>query len=250
MKMIRNVVAGALACAMVAGSGASAFATEAAAEGPETLNTSGETPVYIDVDRAVLRVAVPVDLRLVASSAGGALTCPSDGAYGIWNYSTNVPVFVGKVEALYNEQVNPGGAQWRLVSDPALVGAYRETDGAELANVMVTLVAPDAKDDSYVLDTATAKLPGVGDTTPWRIERATAAAADGAEADAADGAEVDPAPGVQGTFFPINFLGEGCANSIVGDAHRANRMSTGDEATGIDPAAAFRVRFTITTARP
>lgn len=225
----------ALSAALVAGAAVPAFATDAGdTEGDQKLNNTADTPVYIDVERAVLRVAVPMDLRMVASSAGGPLTCPSDDVYGIWNYSTNTAVYVKQVEAVYNDAVNKDGVNWRLVTDPSLVGHYRETDGADLANLMITMVAPEAQGgaDAFALDASQPKIPA--GTRTWRIGKA----------DIADGSEA------QGVMFPLNFQKDGCANSIVRDARLANRLSQGDKELGIDPAAAFRLKFTITTARP
>lgn len=185
---------------------------------------SADTPVYLDVERAVLRVAVPMDVKMVAPAGGGSLACPSN--YGIWNCSTNVDVFVSKIEAAYSE-ANARGALWRIVDDSSLVGPGRETDGAELANVAITLRAQEAEGgaDEVALDAEAAVLPA----SAWRVARASS--------------EEDP------TFFPIAFA-EDSACSIVRDAERAYRMSEGDAALGIDAASAFRMKFTITTMRP
>lgn len=193
---------------------------------PAALGAEGsvDTPVYLDVERAVLRVAVPMDVKMVAPAGGGSLACPSN--YGIWNCSTNADVFVSKVEAAYSD-ANARGALWRIVDDGSLVGAGRETDGAELANVAITLRAQEAEGgaDEIALNASAPVLPA----SAWRIARAAS--------------EDEP------TFFPIAFT-EDSACSIVRDAERAYRMSEGDAALGIDAASAFRMKFTITTMRP
>ena len=223
----------AIGCALSAALAAAAPAAALADTG--TGSSTADTPVYLDVERAVLRVAVPMDLRLVAPAAGGALACPSDGVYGVWNYSTNTAVFINKVEAVYNERANAHGARWRLVDDASLVGPYRETDGAELANLMVVMEAPHAEGgaDAFTLDAEHPTMPAAD--SAWRIGKAQPAAAGAA---------------VEGVMFPLNFQADACASSIVRDAPQALRMSQGDAALGIDPAAAFRLRFPITTVRP
>ena len=60
----------AIGCALSAALAAAAPAAALADTG--TGSSTADTPVYLDVERAVLRVAVPMDLRLVAPAAGGA----------------------------------------------------------------------------------------------------------------------------------------------------------------------------------
>lgn len=184
---------------------------------------SADTPVYLDVERAVLRVAVPMDVQLVAPAGGGALACPTN--YRIQNLSTGTEVYVAGVEAVY-EDANRGGAYWRLVDDPALVGPGRETDGALLANALISL---RAEGDDGNADVTLRAGERISPASPWKIGRAAS--------------EDDPAT------LPIAFTAES-ACSIVRDAKLAFDMSQGDAAAGIDAAAAFRMKFTITTMRP
>ena len=197
---------------------------------------ASSTPVYIDVKKSNINVAVPLELRFVAETAGGELLCPSDGVYGVWNYSMNTAVYVNKVEVSYNEDANRDGENWLLTTDDTKVGSGVEADTANLGNIMVKLVAPDATGgaDSYVLDTENAKVPTRA--AAWRIEKSNTATND-------DGTYAT------GRAFPLNFEKASCLSSIVQDADAANLMSQGN---GADKAAAnaIRLKYTISTARP
>lgn len=194
------------------------------------------TPVYIDVKKSNINVAVPIELRLVAETAGGDLLCPSDGVYGVWNYSMNTAVYVNKVEVLYNEDANKDGEQWELVTDAAQVGSGVEAADAKLGNLMVKLNAPNAVGgaDSYLLDVANAKVPTAANA--WRIEKSDTATKDGETY-------------ATGKAFPLNFTAGACQSSIVQDADAANLMSQGN---GADKTAAnaIKLKYTISTAKP
>lgn len=197
---------------------------------------ASDTPVYIDVKKSTINVAVPIELRLVAETAGGELLCPSDNVYGVWNYSTNTAVYVNKVEVEYNASFNKDGEKWELTTDSAKVGAGVEADTAELGNLMVTLNAPDAQStgDSYVLDVAAPKVPTAEQA--WKIEKG--------RIDTIDGQSV-----AAGKLFPLNFKADGCLSSIVQDADAANLFSQGNGAD-VTAADAFKLKYTISTAKP
>lgn len=195
------------------------------------------TPVYIDVNKSNINVAVPIELRLVAETAGGNLICPSDGVYGVWNYSTNTAVYINKVEVGYNDDVNANGVNWELVTDSALVGDGVEATTAALGNLMVTLNAPNATGgaDSYVLDVANPKVPT--QATAWKVNKSGFVT------------EGDGSQTPTGTKFVLNFDQAGSQSSIVQDADAANLLSQGN---GADKTAAdaFKLKYTISTAKP
>lgn len=198
---------------------------------------ASETPVYIDVKKSNINVAVPIELRLVAETAGGDLLCPSDGVYGVENFSMNTAVYVNKVEVVYNEDVNADGVNWELVTDATQVGSGVEAANAKLGNLMVTLAAPDAAGaaDSYLLDVANPKVPTAANA--WRIEKSGYIT------------EGDGSQTPTGKMFPLNFTAGACQSSIVQDADAANLMSQGD---GADKTAAnaIKLKYTISTAKP
>ncbi|WP_251213268.1 hypothetical protein [Adlercreutzia murintestinalis] len=204
---------------------------------PETIkdgvDAGADTPVYIDVKRSNIDVAVPIELRLVAETAGGSLICPSDGVYSVINYSTNTAVYINKVEVQYNEEVNKDGVNWLLVQDSTLVGDGVEPalGGPAFGNLLVKLNAPGAVSaDSYVLDVDNPKVPT--QASAWKISKAV---------DDGDG-------GIVEKRFPLNFDASS-ESSIVEDADAANIFSQGD---GAEKAAAdaFKLKYTISTARP
>ena len=209
----RTVLALSIAAALAGASPAVALGAEGRAD----------TPVYIDVERAVLRVAVPMDVQLVAPAGGGALACPDN--FRIQNLSVAADVYVAGVEAVYSD-ANRDGASWRLVDDTSLVGPGRETDGARLANALIALRAEGEEGDEAITLAAGKR---VSPASPWKIARA-------ASAD-------------EPSTLPIAFAPES-ACSIVRDAKLAFDMSQGDASLGIDAASAFRMKFTITTMRP
>ena len=174
------------------------------------------TPVYIDVNRSNINVAVPIELRLVAETAGGNLICPSDGVYGVWNYSTNTAVYINKVEVGYNDDVNANGVNWELVTDASLVG-----DGVEAATA--------------ALDVDNPKVPT--QATAWKVGKSGYTT------------EGDGSQTPTGTKFVLNFDQVGSQSSIVQDADAANILSQGDGASKA-AADAFKLKYTISTARP
>ncbi len=196
---------------------------------------ASSTPVFIDVNKSNINVAVPIELRVVAESAGGNLLCPSDGVYGVWNYSTNTAVYINKVEVQYNDDANANGENWELVTDATQVGSGVEAANAKLGNLMVTLTAPDAAADTYVLDVAAAKVPT--QAQPWKINKSGFVT------------EGDGTQTPTGTKFALNFDAAGSQSSIVQDADAANLMSQGN---GADKTAAnaFKLKYTISTAKP
>ncbi len=204
---------------------------------PETIKdgTDGgaDTPVYIDVKKSNIDVAVPIELRLVAETAGGSLICPSDNVYGVYNYSTNTAVYINKVEVEYNEEANINGTYWELVQDETIVGDGIEPplSGPLYGYLFVKLNAPAAVSaDTYTLDVDNPKVPT--QASAWKISKAV---------DDGDG-------GVYEKFFPLNFDASS-ASSVVLDADAANIFSQGD---GAEKAAAdaFKLKYTISTARP
>lgn len=212
---------------------------------PDTIKDGSDssTPVYIDVKKSNINVAVPIELRLVAETAGGPLVCPSNDVYGVYNYSTNTAVYINKVETVYNEDANKDGANWLLVQDGALVGDGVESaiGGPAYGNLMVELSAPSASDTTaegtpVVGDTYTLKVGDDGAKIPtkakaWKIAQA--------------GKDGDK---VLQRFFPLNFT-ENSKSSIVQDVDAANLFAQGD---GADRAAAdaFKLKYTISTSRP
>lgn len=203
---------------------------------------ASDTPVYIDVNRSNINVAVPMELRLVAETAGGSLICPTTGVYAVENWSTNAPVYINKVEVEYNAEVNADGANWALVQDATLVGDGVEAADAALGNLLVELSAPAAQ------DTTADSTPAVGDTYTLKVGAENAKVPTRAKAWKIAKAGLDGDNVIERTF-PLNFT-ENCKSSIVQDADAANLLSQGDAEAGKTAADAFKLKYTISTSRP